>query len=150
MNITIHRGSHEIGGSCVELVTKNSRILIDAGMPLKKSEEHSEDVVPRSLQESLTISDPPIAGLLISHAHLDHYGLISRLPDSIPVYSGHAAAALMKLSISLSKDSPLWRDPGYFLEFRASRPLRRDYQSDVSIASSFFHIASTRLSAVSA
>ena len=27
--LTIHRGTKEIGGSCVELATKNTRILID-------------------------------------------------------------------------------------------------------------------------
>ncbi len=34
MDLTIHRGTHEIGGSCVELATENTRILIDVGLPL--------------------------------------------------------------------------------------------------------------------
>jgi len=34
MKLTIHRGTHEIGGTCIELQSKNSRILIDFGMPL--------------------------------------------------------------------------------------------------------------------
>jgi len=34
MKLTIHRGSHEIGGSCVELGTDTSRIVIDIGIPL--------------------------------------------------------------------------------------------------------------------
>jgi len=42
MTIIIHRGSHEIGG-CVEVRSKNSRIVIDIGMPLvKKSGERFE------------------------------------------------------------------------------------------------------------
>ncbi len=36
MKIIIHRGTHEIGGSCVEIRSKKSRILIDIGMPLVK------------------------------------------------------------------------------------------------------------------
>ena len=36
MNITIHRGTHEIGGSCVELSSGKSRILLDFGIPLVK------------------------------------------------------------------------------------------------------------------
>jgi len=36
MKIVIHRGTHEIGGSCVEIRSKKSRILIDIGMPLVK------------------------------------------------------------------------------------------------------------------
>ena len=34
MKLTIHRGSKEIGGSCVELQSGQSRILIDFGLPL--------------------------------------------------------------------------------------------------------------------
>ena len=34
MNLIIHRGTKEIGGSCVELLTAKTRILIDFGMPL--------------------------------------------------------------------------------------------------------------------
>lgn len=36
MNIIIYRGSHEIGGSCVEVRSRKSRIVIDIGMPLVK------------------------------------------------------------------------------------------------------------------
>jgi hypothetical protein len=34
MRLTIHRGSHEIGGTCVELATGATRIVLDAGLPL--------------------------------------------------------------------------------------------------------------------
>lgn len=34
MKLTIHRGSKEIGGTCVELKSGDSRILIDFGLPL--------------------------------------------------------------------------------------------------------------------
>jgi ribonuclease J len=34
MKITIHRGTHEIGGSCVEIENKDTRIVIDIGMPI--------------------------------------------------------------------------------------------------------------------
>ncbi len=30
----IHRGTKEIGGSCVEMWTENTKILLDFGMPL--------------------------------------------------------------------------------------------------------------------
>lgn len=41
MKLTIYRGTHEIGGSCVELATKNTRILIDIGLPLVDEEGQS-------------------------------------------------------------------------------------------------------------
>ena len=34
MKFKIHRGTKEIGGSCVEVWTESTRILIDFGMPL--------------------------------------------------------------------------------------------------------------------
>ena len=35
MRIIIHRGTHQIGGTCVELETGDTRILLDFGMPLQ-------------------------------------------------------------------------------------------------------------------
>lgn len=34
MKLTIHRGSKEIGGTCIKLQLATSRILIDFGLPL--------------------------------------------------------------------------------------------------------------------
>ena len=34
MNFKIHRGTQEIGGSCVEIWTESTRIVVDFGMPL--------------------------------------------------------------------------------------------------------------------
>ena len=34
MKFKIHRGTKEIGGSCVEVWTESTRILLDFGMPL--------------------------------------------------------------------------------------------------------------------
>lgn len=39
MLVTIHRGSHEIGGTCVEVVSDGTRIVIDIGKPLCGSTE---------------------------------------------------------------------------------------------------------------
>ena len=41
MILTIHRGTREIGGSCIELATENTRILIDIGLPLVDEEGQS-------------------------------------------------------------------------------------------------------------
>ena len=34
MQFKINRGTHEIGGSCVEIWTESTRIVVDFGMPL--------------------------------------------------------------------------------------------------------------------
>ena len=35
MRLIIHRGAHQVGGSCVELNCRDSTILIDVGLPLE-------------------------------------------------------------------------------------------------------------------
>ena len=41
MKLIIHRGTKEIGGSCVEIRSKKTRIIIDLGMPLVNAQnEH--------------------------------------------------------------------------------------------------------------
>ena len=34
MELTIYRGTHEIGGNCVEIRSGSSRIVLDIGIPL--------------------------------------------------------------------------------------------------------------------
>ncbi len=43
MTLTIHRGTHEIGGSCVELRTAEAKIFIDFGLPLDYDKRTPEE-----------------------------------------------------------------------------------------------------------
>ncbi|MBC8344146.1 MAG: MBL fold metallo-hydrolase [Bacteroidetes bacterium] len=104
IKITIHRGTDEIGGSCVELTTDATRILIDIGERLepvnvKKAfrKQGPPKFLPKSLTESLE-KEPPIAAILISHAHRDHFGLLPLLPASIPVYMSEGSKIMLNLS----------------------------------------------------
>jgi ribonuclease J len=106
MMIKIHRGTQEIGGSCVELQTNSTRILIDFGLPL--AGEHPQKEITKKSKEQL-IKDkllPDIQGLyenpefdciLISHAHQDHYGLLSFVHSDIPIYMSKGTKKLIEL-----------------------------------------------------
>jgi mRNA degradation ribonuclease J1/J2 len=48
MKLTIHRGSKEIGRTCIELQSTNSRILIDFGLPLVDENKERFDLVDHS------------------------------------------------------------------------------------------------------
>lgn len=113
MQLIIHRGTREIGGSCVELTTPNSRILVDFGMPLVSRELGPFD--SKSLKGKTVVSLkaegilPDISGLyrgekrdidaiLISHSHLDHYGFLQYVHPDIPVYLSKGADLLIGLS----------------------------------------------------
>ncbi len=111
MLLTIHRGANEIGGSCVEIQSGDSRILIDFGMPLvDKNRERfdSASIAGKSIEElkkEKTLPDikglykdeqPQIDAILISHSHLDHYGLLDFANDKIPVYISRGAKELVE------------------------------------------------------
>lgn len=80
MKVCIHRGARQIGGSCVELRSQGHRLILDAGMPLDVEDEAAARL-PSTLD--LAPGSPPIAGVVISHPHRDHYGLASLFgPDT--------------------------------------------------------------------
>ena len=113
MKLIIHRGTKEIGGSCVELKSEKVRIIIDLGMPLvnDRNERFDNKIVEgksiAELIENRTL--PKINGLyageqkeidavLISHPHQDHYGLLKYINREIPVYLSKGAFALIQAS----------------------------------------------------
>lgn len=101
VTLTIHRAANEIGGNCIEIATSGERILLDAGRPLDAAEYESRGMVPRTLDVVR-----PVAGVLLSHPHQDHYGLLNELPASWPVYCGKAAESLIRLTSRIFERSP--------------------------------------------
>ncbi|MGL5722494.1 MAG: MBL fold metallo-hydrolase [Brevinema sp.] len=98
MKITIHRGSHEIGGACLEIKT-DSKIWIDLGSPLDDS--------------TVIVPNPPDA-LLITHPHMDHYGLIDQIPPEVPLYAGEITQNLIQKLRPFLKKEPY---PNHFQNF---------------------------------
>jgi ribonuclease J len=79
VKLTIHRGTHEIGGSCVQISTGQRSILLDAGLPLSES----------STEVDLAKID--FSDVFISHPHQDHFGLIEKLSADKTVHIGETA-----------------------------------------------------------
>jgi ribonuclease J len=94
MKVRILRGANEIGGSCVEVEAIGSRIVLDVGKPLWA--DWGETVPLPPVPGLADGADPTLAGVVISHPHLDHYGLIDQVDASVPLYIGREAASLLK------------------------------------------------------
>jgi ribonuclease J len=91
MRVCIHRGTHEIGGTCVEIESQGRRIVLDVGLPL----ETEPADVPLPPVAGFAKTDPSLLGVVISHPHLDHYGLAHKLPHGTPILIGSAAEKIL-------------------------------------------------------
>lgn len=117
MRVRIHRGTHEIGGNCVEVEAEGARIVLDLGRPLW-AEPDEQIPLPAVTGLDGKGEDLPL-GLLLSHPHLDHYGLASGLPARIPVFVGEDAARLLKEAAFFTR-SGIVLEPRGFLHHRTS------------------------------
>jgi ribonuclease J len=99
MKICIHRGAREVGGSCIELAHKDTTILLDLGLPLDFDiKDDPKARLPQPLFEHINKCEKRIDAVILSHAHLDHYGLAGLLPEGVPVYCGKASAELIDIT----------------------------------------------------
>lgn len=89
MIVTIHRGSHQIGGCATEIKTENSRILIDIGSELDCN-------APLKI-EGVTEGTSKCNAVLFTHYHGDHIGLIDTVNKDIPLYIGDVSLQIIKL-----------------------------------------------------
>jgi ribonuclease J len=95
VTLTVHRATNEIGGNCIEIAHDGQRILLDVGRPLD-APRGTTGFLAQTLDRTI-----PVAGVLISHAHQDHYGLLDETPEDWPVHCGGPTEALMRLTAAL-------------------------------------------------
>lgn len=93
MRICIHRGTKEIGGTCVEIESQGKRIVLDIGLPLDVADA---DAMPLHPVPGFDRPDDSLLGVLISHPHQDHYGLAYRLPVETTFLIGAAARSILE------------------------------------------------------
>ncbi len=82
MRVTIHRGTHQIGGCATEICSDKTRIFIDFGaeLPQPGHEPTLLDV------DGVTYGAERCGGVFFTHYHGDHVGLYDRLLPGIPLY----------------------------------------------------------------
>ena len=127
MNFKIHRGTQEIGGSCVEVWTESTKIVVDFGMPLVNPDNTRFDfrefkelsvaelVVKRILPNIKGLYENEITtSLVLSHAHQDHYGLMNYLHKDCKVYLGKATQKLIEITNIFSNNKRIISNPNNF------------------------------------
>jgi ribonuclease J len=122
ISVTVHRGSNEIGGNCVEIATGKSRLILDVGLPLSEMMHNStarkikpdrDGLIRRGVIKhipGLFSVGPKIDGILLSHAHGDHFGLIEYTLPEFPVYLSRGASKMLMSGGLFAGQSELPRD----------------------------------------
>ena len=109
VSLTVHRAADTIGGNCIELSTsEGGRLILDVGRPLGAPKD-AKGLLPSTLNVNAAVD-----GVLVSHPHQDHFGLLDEVPAHWPVYCGEATAKLMAITAnimgkSIDTDFQFWR-----------------------------------------
>jgi ribonuclease J len=89
-------GINQIGGNAVIVKGDHTRLLIDAGIAVTGDTCSVADLLN-------------VDAVLLSHAHLDHYGQLTNLPENIPVFCSELTWRLIQATTVFSGKNPLKR-----------------------------------------
>jgi ribonuclease J len=92
MRVCIHRGTREIGGTCVEIEAQGRRLVLEVGLPLDTPETEALLSPVPGFREK----DETLLGVVISHPHQDHYGLAKYVRSDLPIFIGAAARRILE------------------------------------------------------
>lgn len=117
MNLIIHRGAKQIGGSCIEVSTERSRIILDIGQELPSmDDENTKKKLKFSNIRGLYMGDnKTIDGILVSHGHRDHIGLLKYTNPQIPIFIGEKAYKILDVTARFTGDNPIENPLNYLI-----------------------------------
>jgi len=134
----IHRGQNEIGGMCIEVAADDgTRILLDLGMPLVAPDggDFPRDTPQRPTADLIADgilrdipgvflhdpSAPGVAAIILTHSHLDHYGLAHHAHPDIPVYGSEGTISVIEVGRVFFPEATL---PAHLRRLPADEPLQ--------------------------
>jgi len=127
LEVTIHRGAAQVGGSCIEVSTGSTRLILDVGLPLDQPEalsgrpSRSRAVQPLPAVPGLFYAGPRVHGVLLSHAHGDHAGLIENIGNDIPIFCSQGTSKMLLAGSIFAGQPKLDRSRSRLLEHRKPR-----------------------------
>jgi ribonuclease J len=127
MKLIIHRGAKQIGGSCLEVATASTRLILDVGLPLDDLAAPAalpsrEPATHETISEVFTRS-PDVAAVLISHAHADHTGLLHLAPSGVPIFLSKGTSKMMLAGSVYANQPDAPRERQRVLELRSPQQI---------------------------
>lgn len=116
MKVCIHRGTQEVGGTCIEVESQGKRIALDVGLPLEAAD--SIDNLPRV--DGFQEWNESLLAVVISHPHLDHYGLARYLLPETQMIMGAATERILKAATLFTPTGIQFRN---VLHLESGKPL---------------------------
>lgn len=111
MRVRIHRGTKEVGGNCIELASDGKTVLLDLGMPLTAPDPAN---VKLPLIHGLQGDDYNFLGIVVSHPHFDHYGLVQKAPSSTHIFIGSDAEKILRAAIPFGSFGVAFRNVTHY------------------------------------
>lgn len=78
---------------------EGARLVLDAGLPLDAPLDQAQSL---PAVRGLAQGDPSLLGLVVTHGHPDHYGLVGSVHPSVPVVIGEATQRVLKEALFFS------------------------------------------------
>ncbi len=117
MRLCIHRGTKEIGGTCIEVEAQGKRLVLDVGLPLDAPDDEGAREALLPAVPGFRDRDDSLLGIVISHPHMDHYGLAWHVRPEVPIYIGEHAHNILAAASPYVPYGRAFADP-HFIENR--------------------------------
>ena len=113
MKLRVHRGTKEIGGTCIEVEAQGKRLVLDVGLPLDApdGEGAREGLLPAV--PGFRERDDGLLGIMVSHPHMDHYGMAPYVRPDVPVYIGEDAHNILAAASPYVPHGHAFADPRF-------------------------------------